>query len=173
MTRKLVLLALALGACGKSDQGSSATQKDPPGAAARGGCPTLEVTVDGVKVEGLGHPVAIIAENAGYRTPMVKYFNHDKMTCAKALTGQDLGTEGELVVRAWSGQAPGVGIEAWTQLESASSVTVESTTEKVGEPMTLCVPKPIVFTPSAGAYSGKKVSIVGRFSASFCGVWKS
>lgn len=169
------MLALALSACGKSDKGSPSTiQKDPPGAAPeKGACPALEVTVDGAKVEGLGHPVAIVAENAGYRTPIVKYFNHDKMTCDKAITGQNLGTEGELVVRAWSGQAPGVGIEAWTQLEGASSVTVEAATEKVGETMTLCVRKPIVFTPSVGAYSGKKVSIVGTFSAPFCGVWKS
>ncbi|MFN0251625.1 MAG: hypothetical protein ACKV2T_32415 [Kofleriaceae bacterium] len=38
---------------------------------------------------------------------------------------------------------------------------------------TICVRAPVVFTPDAGAYSGKKVSISGTFAAKFCGVNKS
>jgi hypothetical protein len=136
-----------------------------------GPCGPLAVLVDGKPLEGLLHGTAVIMESGSYRTPMIQLFNHDKATCEEALTGRRSTKENEINVRAWHGASPGVGIDAFTQIEG--TITLDKPTEKVGETMQICVRAPVVFTPNAGAYSGKKVSIAGSFAAPFCGVNKS
>ena len=74
-------------------------------------------------------------------------------------------------MRAWAGTAPGVAIDAFTQLDGA--ITVDKAAPTVGQPFEVCVRKPVTFTPDAGSYVGKKVTIVGKFTGEFCGVNKS
>jgi hypothetical protein len=173
---RIALLVLAVAACGKKDDKPagdkpSETTTAKPGADTTGPCPPLAVLVDGKPLEGITHGQGVIMENSGYRTPMIQLYNHDKSTCEEILTGRRTPQENEINVRAWHGQMPGVGIDAFTQIEG--TLTLDKPTEKVGETMQICVRAPVVFTPNAGAYSGKKVSIVGTFAAPFCGVNKS
>ncbi len=178
---RITLVLLALSACSKkndakNDPKNETTQDKPaPEAAPKidttGPCGPLTVLVDGAPIEGLTHGTAVIMESGSYRTPMIQLFNHDKATCEEALSGRRSVKENEINVRAWHGQMPGVGIDSYTHIEG--TLTLDKPTEKVGETMQICVRAPVVFTPNAGAYSGKKVSIAGTFAAPFCGVNKS
>lgn len=166
-----MLVAIALIGCGKKDDKPAADKQpaaDPSGA---GRCPALAVFADGKRLDGLVHGQAVIMENAGYRTPMIQLYNHDKSTCDEILTGRRAPQENEINVRAWHGAMPGVGIDAYTHIGGA--IALETPTETVGEVMKICVRGPVVFTPNAGAYSGKQVTIEGLFAASYCGVNKS
>jgi hypothetical protein len=134
-------------------------------------CPALSVTVDGSPIVGLGYGQGLTLMNAGYTTHMVQLFNHDRTTCEDTLALRHADEPDEINVRAWHGAAPGVGIHAFTQIEG--TITLDKQTDKVGEPLVICVREPISFTPNAGAYSGKKVTIVGTFTGTFCGVNKT
>jgi hypothetical protein len=180
---RCAVVVIALCACSKKDDKPADKPADPsadksgeapaakPKVDTSGPCGPLAVLADGAPIEGLVHGTAVIMENAGYRTAMIQLFNHDKATCEEALSGRRSVQENEINVRAWHGAAPGVGIDAFTQIEG--TITLDKPTETVGETMQICVRAPVVFTPNAGAYSGKKVSIAGTFAAKFCGVNKS
>ncbi|MBA3453687.1 MAG: hypothetical protein H0T42_11400 [Deltaproteobacteria bacterium] len=167
-------LTLCVLACGKDKSGDAERVPQTPPAVALGGvqaCPPLSVTLDGAPIAGLGHGKGVTLMNAGYTTHMVQLYNHDKTTCEDTLALRHTQEEGEINVRAWHGAAPGVGIDAFTQVEG--KITLDRTPEKVGDDLDICVREPISFTPNAGTYSGKKVAIVGKFSGVFCGVNKT
>jgi len=182
----MIVVTLFAFACGK-DKGADKGTADK-GTADKGGggagesaavpavdpnapCPELAVTADGAALTGLTHGMGVTMVSGSYTTHMVHLFNHDKSTCEEIVSGRRNTQEGELNVRAWHGAAPGVGIDVFTQIEG--TITLDKGTEKVGEPLEICVRKPITFTPNAGAYNGKKVTIVGKFTGAFCGVNKS
>lgn len=186
MVRFVVIVSLVglVTGCGKKDDKPADKPADPSTAAptpaegsakpkvdVSGPCGPLTVLVDGTPIEGLTHGTAVVMESGSYRTPMIQLFNHDKATCEEALSGRRSTKENEINVRAWHGASPGVGIDAFTQIEG--TITLDKPTETVGETMQICVRAPVVFTPNAGAFTGKKVSIAGAFSAPFCGVNKS
>ena len=108
--------------------------------------------------------------SGSYTTHMINLYNHDKATCEEALTGRHTVQEGEVYAKAFHGAAPGVGIDVYTHVEG--TLTLDKVTETPGEPVTICVRQPVVFTPNAGQFTGKKVSIVGTFTGTFCGVNK-
>ncbi len=168
---RIALVVLALSACSKKDKAPEDKPAEKPAIDLTGPCGPLAVLVDGAPLEGLVHGTSVIMESGSYRTPMVQLYNHDKATCEEALTGSRTPQENEINVRAWHGEMPGVGIDAFTQIEG--TITLDKPTETVGETMQICVRAPVVFTPNAGAYTGKKVSISGTFAAPFCGVRKS
>jgi hypothetical protein len=188
MTQRMISIALwmLVAACGKKDGADDKTKESnadkgkdqgkdsaakPTAKADDGACPVLTVMVDGKPVEGKFTGQAVTAENSGYQTQMVELYNHDKYTCDEALKGRHTPVENEVYVKAFHGVYPGVGIDAYTHLEG--KLTLDKPPAKVGEPLEICVRKPIEFTPNAGAFNGKKVSIVGKFSGVYCGVWKS
>lgn len=180
--KQFLCVVVMLGACSKKgDKPAPAVDQpagDPPASAVAapkvdttGPCGPLAVLVNGKPLEGVVHGTAVIMESGSYRTPMIQLYNHDKATCEEALTGRRSPQENEINVRAWHGERPGVRIDAFTQIEG--TITLDKPTDKVGETMQICVRAPVVFTPNAGAYAGKKVSIAGAFAAPFCGVNKS
>lgn len=164
---------LLAGGCGKKDGDQGGDQPgDKAGAkpSLTGPCPALAVTADGAPVEGLTHGHAVTMVSGSYTTHMIQLFNHDKSTCEEMLSGRRSVHDGEINVRAFHGQMPGVGIDAYTHVEG--TLTLDAKTETVGEPLQICVRAPVTFTPNAGDFKGKQVSIVGTFAAKFCGVNK-
>lgn len=174
--RGLALSALsALASTLVTSAGCKASSDPPPAGEARpaapvdlsGPCPALSVTVDGVPLTGLSHGQAVTLVNAGQTTQLVNLFDHDQATCEEALAGRHPLRAGEHYVKAFHSAAPGVGIETHTQLEG--TLTLDRMATKVGEPVEICVRRPVVFTPGGGAYEGKLVSIVGKFAGAWCG----
>jgi len=131
-------------------------------------CPELAVTVDGAALPGLVHGTGVTMVSGSYTTHMVQLFNHDKSTCEEIVSGRRNVQPDEIVVKAFHGAAPGVGIDVYTHVQG--TITLDKGTDKVGEPLEICVRQPVTFTPNAGTYTGKKVAIVGKFSGKFCGV---
>jgi hypothetical protein len=175
-TTLLVLLALPLAACGKSDPKTDPAPQGQAEAKAKAkdeaaGCPALAITVDGKPLSGSFRGVAVTAENAGYKTQLIHLYDHDKFACEEELKGRHTPVDNEVFVKAFHGAYPGVGIGAYTHLEG--KLTLDRPPGKVGEPLEICVREPVQFTPNAGSFSGKKVSIVGKFAGKYCGVWKS
>ncbi|MDX2090960.1 MAG: hypothetical protein SFX73_24080 [Kofleriaceae bacterium] len=170
-----MMVCLGVSACGRGGSGGGGESSGATGSAsaapASGACPALAVTVEGSPLSGLVHGQAVTMENAGYTTHMVNIYNHDKATCEEALSGRHNVQKDEIFVKAFHGAAPGVGIDAYTHLEG--TLTLDKPPGAVGAPVEICVRAPITFTPNAGAFAGKKVTIVGRFSGAFCGVKKS
>ena len=162
---------LLLGACSKKDKdaggGQGGGQGGDPKADLSGPCPALAVTVEGAPLEGLVHGHAVTMVNGSYTTHVVQLFNHDKSTCEEMLSGRRSVHDGEVTVRAFHGEMPGVGVDSYTHV--AGTLTLDKPTDKVGEPMQICVRTPIEFTPTAGDFKGKKVTVVGTFTAKFCG----
>ncbi|MBL9015246.1 MAG: hypothetical protein JNL83_13770 [Myxococcales bacterium] len=143
---------------------------DKPAVDLSGPCPALKITVDGAPLEAAWVGQGVTMVSGSYTTQMVRLYNHDKATCEEALSGRHNVQDNEISVRAWHGAAPGVGIDAYTHVQG--TLTLDKVTDKVGEDLVICVRAPVEFTPNAGAYSGKKVSIVGTFTGKYCGVNK-
>jgi len=157
------------GSAAGADPATAGTAK-APAVDLKAPCPALSVTVDGAELPGLVHGLGVTMVSGSYTTHMVQLFNHDKSTCEEIVSGRRNSQPDEIVVKAFHGAAPGVGIDVFTQVEG--TLTVDKATETVGEPLEICVRAPVTFTPNAGTYTGKKVAIVGTFTGKFCGVNK-
>lgn len=172
----MVVMALFAFACkdkGGADKSSAdkGTGTAEPAINPNAPCPELAITADGAAITGLVHGKGVTMVSGAYVTQMVHLFNHDKSTCEELVSGQRNTHLGEINVRAFHGDRPGVGIDEFTQVEGA--LTLDKAAKAVGEPLEICVRKPVTFTPNAGSYIGKKVTIVGKFAGAFCGVNKS
>ncbi|MBL0218769.1 MAG: hypothetical protein IPQ07_33445 [Myxococcales bacterium] len=183
MNKLAVVAALCVFGCGKDKGGSAdpapgsatapvaAAPAAPPPVDPNTPCPALAVTVDGTPLSGLVHGKGVTMVSGSYTTHMVQLFNHDKSTCEEIVSGRRSSQPDEIAVKAFHGASPGVGIDVFTQVQGP--LTLDKPADKVGEPLEICVRQPITFTPNAGVYNGKKVSIVGKFTGTFCGVNKS
>ena len=61
----------------------------------------------------------------------------------------------------------GVSLESNAQL--GGNTLLVAKTDKLGEPVTICVPEPIEWEATVGSIQGKKVSFVGAFTGPYCG----
>ena len=163
-----VLFAAALLAgCGKDDGKS--------GGGGGGSCPPLEVTIDGTKVEGLSHGLALDQEMSGEVIHVVEVFNHDQVTCEQVLSkaGRQTGPD-EIAIRGSVGGSfgNGLGIDSTAQMGADVDVKLAGKAgSKPGDTVTMCVAGHTL-EPKVGAHKGKKVTIKGALSGTYCGVMK-
>lgn len=133
-----------------------------------GKCPALEITVDGAPLEGMTHGQAVTVINPPYTIHMVNLYNREA-PCESPPSMARQPAEGEIYAKAWFSDMPGVGIDAYTEVPMKPNIKVTKETKTVGEPFEICVFEPVAFTPTAGAYTDKKVVMKGLFTGTFCG----
>ncbi|NMC69134.1 MAG: hypothetical protein GYA57_03580 [Myxococcales bacterium] len=156
-------LALACGGCGKKGEGGGGGGGSEPVA-----CPPAAVTVDGQAVP-VAHTLAYHDKAAD--TWAVMYYNQPGATCEEILAPSRTVPQGEQGGGVFGGgEGPfgmGVSFESNAKLDAKTQLVTK--TDKIGEPVTICVPQAVEWEGNAGAVKGKKISIVGAFTGPYCG----
>jgi hypothetical protein len=135
--------------------------------AGAGGCPPMEVTIDGAAVS-LTHVLAVADTNPGGIS--VEAFDGDEVTCEQLVAPRRQTRHDEISVRTYvapGGGMQAVSIGAWTHMGATTRLVSEP--KKEGDTAAICVPTRVEFTPEIGAHKGKKVTVLGLFSGTFCG----
>ena len=163
----VVGLCLAFAAIGGCKKGGG------EGAGGGGGapCPAAKITVDGE-----AFPVAFAL---GYRdktagTYAVEFFNQPGVTCEQILAPMRQMAEGERGGSVFASEGDGgglfgsgVSLESNAQLGGKTRLATKPA--KPGDPLAICVPDAIEWAATVGSIQGKKVSIQGLFTGSYCG----
>ncbi|HUH03759.1 MAG TPA: hypothetical protein VML75_17310 [Kofleriaceae bacterium] len=154
-----LLLALLTIACGNK------IDEPPPVPVAA--CPELRVAVDGDALTGLTHAVGIQDRRGGF---LVHVFDHDQTTCEGAVRGLRTPQAGEVAVHVYAGKADALrAIGFGEHTEMGIEARIDRRPEKAGDRIAICVPEEVSFSPAAGRFAGRTVSVIGRFEAEFCG----
>lgn len=159
---------LGLLGCGKKEGGGG---KEGKGGKGGKGCPAMEVTVDGkampLKAEGLGVKIK------GYEGYLIHLYSYEGNTCENAVTGVGKPAPADgftFRISAVPGQVNTVGAGTYTHV--GLKAKIKDKPAKVGDTVSICVRKPVEFSPTVGELKGKKVVAKGLFKGKFCGEMK-
>lgn len=159
MNRILCIGPLLLLACG--------TKSDDPAPVPTPKCAELRVAVDGTPIEGLTHTIGVQDRRGGF---VVHVFDHDQVTCEGAVRGVRTPQPNEVAVHVYVGATEALrAIGFGEHTEQRIAARLERRPAKAGDRISICVPEEVTFTPSSGRFTGRAVSVVGRFEAEFCG----
>ncbi len=169
----MIIVVALIAACGEK---KDAKDKPGGGGGATAGCGPMSVTIDGKAVEGLTHAFAFTQKDSDgdgdKSNEQIHVYNHAGANCA-----QMLGTEGreiapgEIVIRAVVGNTittRGVGINFYSQLDIDVKLTSPAPS-KLGDTVTMCIPRTEMTPVGDGIEAGKKVVISGTVTGTWCG----
>lgn len=163
LRKRHLALALLLAGCGSRED------RSPPPA---GACEPLEILVDDQPLPAMTHGLARAVRRAGSdrATYEVHVFDRPGATCEQLLAKQPRAAPaGELGARAFAGATGrGIAIDAWTQAGGSIALSGE-TPKQPGDRVTICVRDRTTFEPKLGAYRGKRITVRGTFTGTFCG----
>lgn len=163
----LIALSLVFAACKKKEE-----EAGGGGGSGGGGeapqCPAAAVTVDGQAVP-VAHTLAYYDKTAS--TWSVAFFNQPGATCEQILAPTRQVPEGEQSgIVSGGGDGPfASGVSFQANANMTAKTRLDAKTDKVGEPVTICVPEPAEWEGNVGDLKGKKISVVGAFTGSYCG----